>query len=438
MRNKKLSLHDVLYYQFSYSSIHKTKQEIVSNFNFENKNFTVNKTSMYKKEKNIPLNFYKQLFIKIKELYDNEYNNFNKIDKIINKNYINLEKYNIYAVDGTNNNTTENQKLVSNLNMCIYDCNGMIPIDIFSYGKNKFANNKNNISDKNSEVFNFMKYIEENKIKNSIFVCDRAYFKYELFDLLEEKKLKYVIRIKENSNIINNTFMPTKNDKNYKYIIKLKNNPSVKIVKYEIKTEKQLKSKTNETKNIIITNKYYLITNLGDNNISDEEIKNIYNSRWNIETYFKLLKSKFKFSYLIEKDKVQHEKLKIISMIIVYIAKILIYYGLSKNEKFKNAKINISNMISGIYKKILKIVIYGKLNENIVEKFINSYVTLYKNQDGRNFVRKSLLPFSKWYVKMFHCISKYAKIINSIENNTTEKLNKNFKSISKNIKLDNT
>ncbi len=197
---------------------------------------------------------------------------------------------------------------------------------MFSYNKNKFVNNKNNISDKNSEVHNFIKYINEHKIKNSIFVCDRAYFKYELFDLLEEKKLKYVIRIKENSNTINENFIPSKNDKNYKYIVKLKENKSVKIVKYEIKKEKEIKTKTNETKNILVTNKYYLITNLGDKNISDEEIKNIYNLRWNIETYFKLLKSKFKFAYLTEKSKIQHGKLKYISMIMVYITKIIINY----------------------------------------------------------------------------------------------------------------
>ncbi len=42
-------------------------------------------------------------------------------------------------------------------------------LDRFKYCKKWYkivANNKNNISDKNSEVFNFMKYIEENKIKN--------------------------------------------------------------------------------------------------------------------------------------------------------------------------------------------------------------------------------------------------------------------------------
>lgn len=95
-------------------------------------------------------------------------------------------------------------------------------------------------------------------------------------------------------------------------------------------------------------------------------------------------------------------------------------------------------MISGVYEKILKQIIYGKLNENILDKFVNSYITVYKNQDGRNFIRKSLLPFSKWYVKMFHNISKYTKIINSIENNTVNILNKNLKSMSKNIKINGT
>jgi hypothetical protein len=155
-----------------------------------------------------------------------------------------------------------------------------------------------------------------------------------------------------------------------------------------------------------------------------------------------LLKSKFKFSYLTEKNKQQHGKLKYISMIMMYITKIIMCYGLDKKisgkKKLENIKVNSSNLICGIYDKLLKIIINGKLNENILNKYINSYLSLYNNKEGRNFIRKSLLPFSKWYVKMFHNISKYNKIIKSIENNTTKNLNKNLKSESKNIIINNT
>ena len=51
------------------------------------------------------------------------------------------------------------------------------------------------------------------------------------------------------------------------------------------------------------------------------------------------------------------------------------------------------------------------------------------------FIRKSLLPFSKWYVKMYHSIYEYNKIIEAEENNKVNELNKNLKVKSKNIKL---
>lgn len=455
-RNVKLSLYDALLYQFNYSNIYKTKQQIVSDFNFENEKFTIHRSSMYRKEENITVDFYKKIFIKIKELYEKKYKNkkiYNEVDEILNQNYIDLskirEKYNIYAIDGTNNNKITEHKLISKLNMCIFDCNGMIPIDMFSSENKKFKNNKNNLSDKNNEVNQFMKFIETNNIKNSIFVGDRAYFKYELFNLLEENKLKYVIRIKNNSKIINDKYFPNKKDKNYKYIVKLKENPSVKIIKYEIENVKQIKNKKNESNKVKIKNNYYLITNLGDKNLLDEEIKKIYNARWNIEVFFKLLKKNFKFSYMKEKNESQNTKLKFISLIMTYITKIIVYQGLEKNykkidknirkrnreKKEINIKINNSNLISGIYDKLLKKILTGNLDEITLNKYIKTYIIICKNEKGRNYVRKSLLPFSKWYVKMYHNIYEYEKIVNALEMNKIEELNKNLKSKSKRIKV---
>jgi len=443
-RNKKISIHDAILYQFNYSNINKTKESIVSDFNYENKHIHIHKTSMYRKERNISVNLYKKLYFNIKELYDSEFKNLDKmkkVDCIMNQNYVDLELYNIYAVDGTNNNTIENSKLISNLNMCMFDCNGFIPIDIFSYKTNKFVNNKNNISNKNNEVHQFMKYTQENKIENAIVVCDRAYFKYELFDLLEEKKLKYVIRIKDNCNLIKENFIFSKKDKNFEFIKKIKNNPSVKIISYNINTEKQLQTKTNEIKNVFITNKYHLITNLADSNITNENIRDIYNSRWNIEVFFKILKKNFKFSHLLEKDELQHAKIKYISLIMLYITKIIICYGFMQKKKKdiqttkSNIKVNISNLINGINSKLLKSIISSKLSTIKLKKIINSYFIIRKHVDGRHFVRKSLLPFSKWYVKMYHSAYEYNKIIEAVENNRINDLNKNLKVKSKNIKL---
>jgi hypothetical protein len=233
-RTKKLTVADAILYQFYYSNIKTTKQSIVSDFNFDNT--SIHRSSIYRKERNISVQVYKTLYSKIKEIYDEQFNNsikMKEIDKLYNNNYIDC-KYNIFSVDGTNKNYISNNKLISELNMCIFDSNGMVPIDMFSNKSKQFINNKNNISDKNNEVNQFIDYINTHKIQNAIFVCDRAYFKYELFDLLEKYNLKYVIRIKDNSNIINNKFTPSIKDKNYKYILNLKNNPNVRIINYTL------------------------------------------------------------------------------------------------------------------------------------------------------------------------------------------------------------
>jgi hypothetical protein len=74
IRNRKISIEDILLYRFKYSQINKTKQNIVSEINFNNKK-VIDRTTFYRKDNNIPLKFYKYLFDSIKNFY-NEKNKF--------------------------------------------------------------------------------------------------------------------------------------------------------------------------------------------------------------------------------------------------------------------------------------------------------------------------------------------------------------------------
>ncbi len=55
--------------------------------------------------------------------------------------------------------------------------------------------------------------------------------------------------------------------------------------------------------------------------------------------------------------------------------------------------------------------------------------------DGRkrNFYRKSLIPFSKWYVKMYHKIYQDKRILEAIIYSDTDNLDKNLKTKALNI-----
>ena len=57
--------------------------------------------------------------------------------------------------------------------MAYFDISAGIPLDMTYNG----SENKNN------EIGCLTKYIEENHMKNIIFVADRGYFKYELFKM---------------------------------------------------------------------------------------------------------------------------------------------------------------------------------------------------------------------------------------------------------------
>lgn len=430
LRNYKIKLRDAIYYKFMYSKNETTKESIVSSLNYDN-NTSINKSSYYRKENNIPIDLYKNIFLKIKDKYN---------DLLNNNNLNELSEKLVLAVDGTFNNTNINNfsdTIETSLNMGYYDILKDVPLDIDFKGPNK----------KNTELNQLEDYIKEKNLKNTIIVADRAYYKYEFFKNLNDSNLNYIIRIKDNSYLINNDNCPKKY-KNITLIDQLKK--SSRIIECEYKKEKKLKSKNNKEIKINQTLKYYLITNLSDTKTyTNDKIKDIYNSRWKIEIFFKLLKSNFKFSYLVEKKREQNEKLIFSELIVVYICKILKYYILSiknKNkivtkrktkEKIKvNININESNIIKGIYDKLLKDIIYSQLKEEKIKVFLKTYVNITQNEQDRQFPRVCKCPFKKWYIKAYHEIYKYNKINDAIKNNTTEKLNKNLKLMLKNIKIE--
>jgi len=249
-RNNKLTFVDVLNYIFNYSFINTTKQQIVSDYNFKN-NTNYNRSSFYKKELNIPLTFYQNLFFKVKQL----------LNKTINKN---LNLYNVIAVDGTYSNTNlhNEHKLETCLNMGYFDCTNQIPIDLEIKGTE--FNNK--------EIESFINYINKNNldINNLILVFDRAYYSYDLINFLDTKKLNYVIRIKNNSIGINN-----KNKANDKLV-----NKNTRIINYKSIININKKDKNNNIVKLEQTLICNLITNLNEDKFNNDKIKDLYLQRW--------------------------------------------------------------------------------------------------------------------------------------------------------------
>ena len=436
MRNRKLTIRDAILFRIKYSEIGTSQDSVAADINYEN-NVTCQTTSFTRKEANIAVSMYKSLFEDIKELY---YKNF------INKKYLQAttlklpKEDKICAVDGTYSNTNVNNnegKLETSLNMCAYDVINDIPLYLDLEGSNN----------KNKEVKCLIQHIKDNKIqKNTIIVLDRAYAHYNLFKLLDSMSIKYIVRLKDNSLIRKEN---VKINSTLKYL-----NENARMINSEFENEKKIANKKGEIHTLIVKNKCKLLTNLMDaNKYSDEIIKEIYKRRWDIEVFFKLLKNNFKFRTSTEKNPINYAKQYYSDMIIVYITKMLTnlrtinyakerklniikYINKKDGSRIKcNIKYNKSLIIRGIFSKLIRDIVYSKLTIDTVNSFMMTYIKIRKNESDRHFEHTSKIPFSKWYIKYYHDLYKYTKIIDAIQNDKIDKLNKNLKLLCKNITI---
>ena len=400
---------------FNYSFINNTKESVVSDYNFDN-NINVNRTSFYKKELKIPINYYAKILDKIKIL----------LNKYLNKNDSN---YNVIAVDGTYSNTNilNDKSLETTLNMGYYDATNHIPIDL----------ELKNGDYKNKEIKSFIEHLEKNNFDKDkvILVFDRAYFSYDFINKLNELKLNFVIRSRNNSNYLKDSI---KNEG------KLKKTDTDRFITHESK--RTIIKKDEDNKNVkleenIICN---LVTNLNNKDFDDNKIKDIYLQRWSVEVFFKLLKSNFKFSNLREHNSTtvnEYNKKYLIILINLHIIRLIefVYDKYHKIIKTKNkhnygCKYNNTLMITGL-KKIINLIIKSKIDKNILFNYCSCYIKKnYSIKDISN-PRISKTPFDKWYVKSYSDYYKYVELIKALKNNNFDKLNKNLKLLVNNLKI---
>jgi len=470
-RKNNVSIFNVLEYAFLYSDINNTKEQCKAETNINN-NVNHSRSSYERNLKRINIDFFINFYDTIKKLYYDEIHKFKHITDILNDNYI-IDKFNsqlsnnysVYGIDGICGNVIQNNILNTNLDVYGFDLINELPVTIMDNLNIKmFGNNKNNESNKNHETTILNNFVKNNNdIKNTIFIGDRIYSTYTIIDTLETKKLNYIIRLKDNLDIVNKSCIDADKIKN-KTKSNVFNNDKIRIIEYYVHSTEILKNKTKEIK-LKIKQKYYLITNLCKDEYPDELIQHLYRFRWKIEVYFKCLKNNFKFDTFYLKDNDEILKLKYIEMTIYILNKLCSLYCLeyfkdkdkldnikekksfsvynkdlrfTENKKKRDefikdkfvkcsVKINSSLSLKGFYKILLQKIINGKLDYNTLEKYSRNYIKIDKNETNRVFKRSSISPFSKWYIKKYHKIYELKKIINAIINDKIEDLNKNLK-----------
>ena len=214
---------------------------------------------------------------------------------------------------------------------------------VLNYKINKNMNERNGFSEQ-------IEYID----CNDILIFDRGYPSVKFLKLLNNNNFKYIMRYK-------------KSDLNVKYLINNNldehhfemNGIKNKVIKYEINKKK-----------------YYLLTNLIDMSIDD--LKDNYKKRWDIETHFRDLKHKTSIGKITSKTEnslLQELYINnLIYMINSYFKKIFIEEILLKNNN--KYVLNGSFMINTIFKDILRVLLFEKLNKEGFYNILNYIETI--------------------------------------------------------------
>lgn len=463
-RNRKININSMLKYLFLYSKKENTKATAAR------KSKIATRTAFTNKLKSIKVEFFKELFNELtrlkKELIADD-SELIKLNDILNNKIAVLDKdsvlFDICSADGTCNDEIKEGRLFTNSNVHIYNNSKQEPNDIVDNNNNfeVFDNNKNNKSNKNHEISLLLKFINsksEDELKRIIIILDRAYSSYDLISELNERNIKYIIRLRENLDILKES---KKHSSNITKINKILNDPNVRIIKNIVETDNEFTLNVTETKTIKTINNYYLITNLADaKDFSDNLIIDLYRYRWEIEVYFRRIKSLFKYRTFYLNSDEEIYKMKIISNIVFIVVKILILISLKHNygdsvkklnnvvnmripkkidkrttvyKNFLNSKtyeakvnINFNHFYSTFSDEVLIDLIDGKLDNNHI-KILNQSIEVNKDKQNRKYKRKSLIPFTKWYVKMYHKVYKDKKVYEAVISGTTDNLDKNLK-----------
>ena len=259
LKCKKMNYFDVFYFLIQKSAFNHTYDSIIDQI-YEKFNLNVSSKMLRQKFNLININIISTINKKLIDYYYNINKNKNKerilcCDGTVSKTYISLKKENF--------NPVKTDSYCNFYISTIYDSDRNIPI----------AWNINKTKNERSDFIQLMNIIKE----NDIIVFDRGYPSYEFMKLLNDKNIKYIIRLTEMYDVVSdinnkNIFDEVYNEKSSLY----KGTP-FRVIKYIIK---------NKNNNDSV---YYLATNLFD--IKIDKFKDLYFKRWKIEVFYNKLKN---------------------------------------------------------------------------------------------------------------------------------------------------
>jgi hypothetical protein len=375
IRNRKLSIKDIIYGLSLKTINHQSYDKVVYNLNkkLSKKTSKTFSSSAFKKKSDII-----------------EYNDIVKLNnELLNNIYIDKYKRRLLSVDGSYLKTL---KKLNKDGLKFHSTNhtnytNSIISGLYDIDKKIIINYNHSINKNEREAFiEQFKYIR----KGDILIFDRGYYSEKLVDLLNKNNIDYIFRIKKNIDHVKYLIENKLNE----YVYKI-NNKLYKLVNYNINSEE-----------------YYIITSLIGSNI--EELKNLYWKRWSIETHFK--EAKYTTSLNEIKCKSLNNLLKEINIHNHVYILYYYFYSYIKHDSKKyelNHKIGLEIFLDDILYPIL----YKKKYKNDILNTIYILPKTYKHIDkNRHFKRESKIKPGSWYIRPEKYRKKNKEIQNITEN----------------------
>lgn len=249
---------------------------------------------------------------------------------------------------------------------------------------------------------------ERYKGESSIFIADRGYEAINLFEHLNRlKDHKYLIRVKDiaskNSMFKNIELKTDEFDKDISFTLtNFNRKPYNRDPKYKIIQKFQSFDYLDDDNHFYdvrwrlvrfkIEDSYEtIITNLDREVFSSEDIKYIYNKRWNIETAYRYLKQDLKLEKFLSRKR-EFIKQEIWIKLILYNLSVIITNKLEerriKNKRKHEYKINLSLAIRTIIDNLLKAIRKGGIPPDLDEMIISELSPVRNDRRFKRIKRK--------------------------------------------------
>lgn len=242
--------------------------------------------------------------------------------------------------------------------------------------------------------------IEFYKDEKILMIFDRYYFGINFISKLEDKDIKYLMRMRENQYKKEKEQMKSEDEE-----VRLKVRSNSVFYATEEEKERLKAKKYVETRIIKIKlageTEEHLSTNLSKDEVSKEEARELYFVRWNIEKSFDIIKNKINIENFSSKNVIGVEQ--------EFYAQMMVYNMLEDikrdvDEEKKQGlkyeyKVNM-NILAGIFKRKFVEVLMAPTAEESIEKYkkmidkIKKYIVPIK--PGRKFPRNRMHSMNKY------------------------------------------